>query len=106
MSGDDGALPGPEALAAWLPGQRWFGAKTRRIRGVGVADSVRVGAGVVLLVDVELDDGGGERYALPVVPGVGIRDALGDAEFCRALLGLLASGDTVAGERGELRGVP
>jgi trehalose synthase-fused probable maltokinase len=106
MSGNDDALPRPEALAAWIAGQRWFAAKTRRIRGAGVADSVRLGHGVVLLVDVELDDGNRERYALPLVPGDEIRDALGEAEFCRALLALLAGGGTAGGERGEIRGVP
>ena len=59
-------LPSPDAIAEWLPRQRWFGAKTRRIRHVTFADAVPLGAGVVLLADVELDGGGHERYALPL----------------------------------------
>ena len=106
MSYGDISLPSLAALAAWMPGQRWFAAKTRAIRRVVVGDSVRLGAGVVLLVDVELDGGGRERYAIPLLAGEEIHDALGDAEFCRALLGLLARGGTAAGERGEIRGVP
>ena len=106
MSHGGASLPSADALAGWIPGQRWFAAKTRRISRVVVADAVRLGPGVVLLVDVELDDGRREQYALPVMPGGEIHDALGDTEFCRALLGLLARGDTVAGERGEIRGVP
>jgi trehalose synthase-fused probable maltokinase len=69
-------------------------------------DVVRLGGGGVLLIDVELDDGGRERYAMPLLAGEEIHDALGETEFCRALLGLLADGGTVAGERGEIRGVP
>ena len=106
MSYDRASLPSPEALAGWMPGQRWFAAKTRAIRRVVVADAVRLGRGVVLLLDVELDDGGRERYAMPLLVDEEIHDVLGDAEFCRALLGLLARGGTVAGERGEIRGVP
>jgi maltose alpha-D-glucosyltransferase/alpha-amylase len=89
-----------------MPRQRWFAAKTRRISRVVVVDAVPVGPGVVLLVDLELDDGGRERYAIPLVAGEAIHDALADAEFCRTLLALLARGGTVAGERGEIRGVP
>jgi trehalose synthase-fused probable maltokinase len=100
------ALPSPDALAAWLPRQRWFGAKMRRITRVVVADAVGLGPGVVLLADVELDGGGRERYAIPLSAGAEIRDALGDVEFCRALVSLLAHGDAVAGARGEIGGVP
>ena len=58
------------------------------------------------LADVELDDGGCLRYAMPLVAGEEMRDALGGAEFCRTLLSLLATGGTRAGDHGEIRGVP
>jgi maltose alpha-D-glucosyltransferase/alpha-amylase len=99
-------LPTPEAIAEWLPGQRWFGAKTRRILRVTFADALAVGPGVLLLVDVELSQGGHERYAAPVRGGEAIVDALGDVEFCRALLALLAGAGSVAGQHGALHGVP
>ena len=70
------------------------------------ADAVSLGPGVVVLADVELDGGGRERYAVPLIAGGGIDDALGDVEFCRALLDLLARAGTAAGDRGEIRGVP
>jgi len=89
-----------------MPRQRWFAAKTRAIRRVVVVDTVQLAGGVVLLVEVELDGGRRERYAIPLLAGDEIHDALGDAEFCRVLLGLLARGGAVPGERGEMRGVP
>ena len=100
------SLPTPEAVAEWLPGQRWFGAKTHRIDRIAFADAVSVGPGVVLLVDVALDRGERERYAVPVLAGGEIVDALGEAEFARALLALLARGGATAGDHGEIRGAP
>jgi maltokinase len=95
-----------EALAAWIARQRWFAAKTRRIQAVVVVDTIRLGPGVVVLAELELDDGHHDRYAIPLVPGDEIRDALGDADFCRALMSLLARGETIVGEQGAMTGVP
>jgi trehalose synthase-fused probable maltokinase len=100
------SLPSQETIAQWLPHQRWFGAKARRIRHVTVADIVPMGPGVVLLADVELEGGGGERYAVPLLTGSEIVDALDNVEFVRALLALLARAGAVPGDRGELCGVP
>jgi maltokinase len=101
-----GSLPAPETIAEWLPQQRWFGAKSRRILSVRVADAIRLGPGVVLLVDVELEGGGSERYAVPSPVGVEIRDPLDDVEFARALVTLIAHAGSVSGERGAIHGVP
>jgi predicted trehalose synthase len=100
------ALPGSEVLAEWLARQRWFGAKARRIERVAVADTVGLGPGVVVLADVQLDGGTHDRYAIPLLPDREPRDALGDAGFCRALVALLAAGGAVAGDGGEIHGVP
>jgi predicted trehalose synthase len=100
------ALPTPEAIAEWLPRQRWFAAKTRRITRVRFADALTLGPGLLLLVDVELDHAGRERYAVPLMAGGAIVDALGDPEFARALLALLSRAGSVAGDRGEIHGVP
>jgi trehalose synthase-fused probable maltokinase len=105
MSSADRLVRG-EALAAWIARQRWFAAKTRRIQAVVVVDTIRLGPGVVVLAELELDDGRHDRYAIPLLPGDEIRDALGDADFCRALVSLLARGGVVAGECGEMAGVP
>ena len=99
-------MPSPHAVAEWLPQQRWFGAKARAIRDVTFADVMSLGPGVVLLADVELEGGGSERYAVPLLTGPEIVDALDNVEFARALLALLARAGAVAGEGGEIRGVP
>jgi predicted trehalose synthase len=100
--------PGPplEALAGWIAGQRWFAAKTRRIVAVDVEDGVPLGPGVLWIARVVLDDGGRDRYAVPLLEGPPVADALDDPAFCRALLGLIAGGGRVRGHRGEVSGAP
>ena len=61
-----------EALAKHLPRQRWFAAKSRKIRRVSVGDAMRLGpvrgepVGYLCLIDVELTDGEPETYVLPL----------------------------------------
>jgi len=100
------ALVRGEALAAWIARQRWFAAKTRRIQAVVIVDTISLGPGVVVLADLELDDGRHDHYAIPLLPGDEIRDALDDAGFCHALISLIARAGTVDGELGGLAGVP
>jgi trehalose synthase-fused probable maltokinase len=56
------------ALPTFLPRQRWFAAKARRLAGLEVEDLGRVGrepdAVVLALVRARYDDGGTERYCL------------------------------------------
>jgi predicted trehalose synthase len=100
-------IPPSEALGTWLPRQRWFATKTRRIAGVQIEDAVDLGSGTLLVVLVTLDDGARDRYALPVRPEADpVADALDDPAYGRALLDLVARGAGVAGRRGEIRGVP
>lgn len=99
--------PPSEALAAWLPRQRWFATKTRRIVDVRIADAVDLGPDVLLVVVVTLDDGTRDRYALPIRPeGDPIADALDDPRYGRALLDLVARGGRVIGRDGEVCGLP
>jgi maltose alpha-D-glucosyltransferase/alpha-amylase len=101
--------PPSDVLAAWLPRQRWFAAKTRRLTTIGVADTIALGGGVLVIVDVGLDDGTRDRYAVPVGEAAGaaaVADGLDDATFCRSLLDLIACRGVVIGQHGELRGVP
>ncbi|MGH7310778.1 MAG: maltokinase N-terminal cap-like domain-containing protein, partial [Candidatus Rokuibacteriota bacterium] len=101
--------PPSDVLAAWLPRQRWFAAKTRRLATLTVADTIVLGGGILAIVEVTLDDGGQDRYAVPLSsasPTPLVADALDDTAFCRSLLDLVAGGAAVSGEHGEVRGVP
>jgi trehalose synthase-fused probable maltokinase len=57
-----------KALAPFLRAQRWFGGKARSIARVRVLDWGSLGhpALLLLVVGVEFEDGGAERYALPL----------------------------------------
>jgi trehalose synthase-fused probable maltokinase len=95
--------PRSDALAAWLARQRWFGSKARRIEGLAVEDRVPIGTGVLAVVAATLDDGAVDRYAVPLLPGDDVRDALDDPTYCRALLDLVAAAGQARGEAGEVR---
>ena len=62
-----------EAVRAWLPRQRWFAGKARTVTEVAVHDVALLGdaEGELLwvLVDLRYDDGGGERYQVPLIVG-------------------------------------
>ncbi len=61
------------AVAAFLPGRRWFAGKSRRIRRVTLGDEVRIPgpgrreAGYLCLIRVEYTEGEGDTYVLPIV---------------------------------------
>ena len=95
-----------ERLAPWIAGQRWFAGKTRRITSVVAEDALPVGDATLWIARVVLDDGGAERYALPLLEGATPADALDDPAFCHALLALILGGGRAAGTRGEAVGVP
>ena len=94
--------PPAEPLAAWLPEQRWFGAKSRRIGGLSVDDSIDLGPGTLHVVRVTFDDGDVQRYALPLQPGTAIADALDDPSFARHLVDLVRDEARVAGSAGAV----
>ena len=96
----------PLDLAGWIAGQRWFAGKTHRITGVAAEDTLPIGPAATWIARVVLDDGGAQRYALPLRDTPEPADALDDPAFCRALLALIADGGRVAGTRGEAVGVP
>src|SRR5579859_7289125 len=58
-------------LPAFLPEQRWFGAKARKIVSVSLADYIVIplpqAESLVALIRVEYTDGGGETYVLPLL---------------------------------------
>jgi maltose alpha-D-glucosyltransferase / alpha-amylase len=84
-----GVLSGPglellqeAVLPKYMARQRWFGAKTRTIQSVTVADWVLlpVEDAAILLVDVVYVEGPGERYTMPVA--VRFDETVVDDRFC------------------------
>ena len=95
-----------ERLAPWIAGQRWFAGKTRRITSVVAEDGLPVADATIWIARVVLDDGGAERYALPLREDAAPADALDDPAFCRALLDVMRRGARAGDERGALLGRP
>jgi maltokinase len=62
-----------DALREWLPRQRWFAGKARALTGVAVHDVALLAdadAEILLLwAEVSYDDGGAERYQVPLAIG-------------------------------------
>lgn len=116
-------------MPEYLPIQRWFRSKARRIQAVRLSDAVAVpvplshAVSLIALVSVEFSEGPDETYVLPLlaappdrVPAsesVVIRlpvsdraseqpliDALGDREFLIAILNAIVSSRSFAGEDG------
>ncbi|MBM4440261.1 MAG: sugar phosphotransferase [Candidatus Rokubacteria bacterium] len=93
-----------EPLLAWLPQQRWFGAKSRRIQGVQFDDSLPVAHAALHILRVTLDDGDVQRYAVPLSAGDEPADALDDPAVTRALVALARDGGRVDGRHAALAG--
>jgi maltokinase len=118
------------ALLAYLQRQRWYGSRGRPVSGFEIEDvgRLREGRPAVLLVlaTVIYEDGGRERYSLPlgIRPGpaaaffdpekvitetggeggtMTVVDALGDPESSAVLWELIAAGASVRTDGGELR---
>jgi trehalose synthase-fused probable maltokinase len=118
------------ALLAYLRRQRWYGSRGRAVAGFEVEDvaTLREGAPAVLLVlaTVAYEDGGRERYSLPlgIRPGpaadyfdpekvvteshgdagpAAVVDALGDTESSAVIWELIAAGATLRSDSGEIR---
>jgi trehalose synthase-fused probable maltokinase len=67
-SGPGRRLLGRTVLPAYLLRQRWFPAKARRLASVEVDEAVRlpVGDAVLLVVTTTYEDGGRQRFAMPM----------------------------------------
>ena len=123
------------ALARHATEQRWFRGKSRVKKNASIVDVVRspeLGAAyAVVLLSIEYDEGAAETYVVPlgfaedgepraeiprgaVIARVEIAgghagtlyDALIDEPFANGLLGTISARRTLAGERGQLAGVP
>jgi len=90
---------GGRSLVEFVQRQRWFGGKARPIADAEVMDEGEL-AGIpsaLAIVAVRFVDGGEERYFVPRVE---------DDRVCRALLGVLERGSTIALEHGRVRAHP
>ena len=86
-----GLIPDLEAkvLPEYLPRQRWFGGKSKRIRKVRVTDWAEFAGAAAMFLEVAYDDGPSDLYFAPLIAKDGsVQDALQDDAFCRALLTL------------------
>jgi predicted trehalose synthase len=99
-------LPSPAALAAWLPAQRWFAAKSRHIERVAVESAVPLGPGALVVARVDLDDGARDWYALSLAATATPVDIAAEPAFVREVFRVMASGARVSGDAGALRGRP
>ncbi|HWC33913.1 MAG TPA: putative maltokinase [Mycobacteriales bacterium] len=137
----NGRAPINRMLPAYLASRRWFRDKSRRIRSTAVVDVIEVPAepgtggrspGCFVIVDVQLDQGLPERYALAVAHAVAeesaeickwrpdsvmcdvrsaegdgvLYDALTTAPFAKALLAAMSRRRHISGRRGRLESVP
>jgi maltose alpha-D-glucosyltransferase / alpha-amylase len=122
-------------LPGFLPRQRWFGSKARQIHAVSLADCIPIRlsqtTALLTLARVEYNEGSGETYVLPLLPGdespvsapdssenvlripkpestaeLPFKDALGNSEFLSAILDSISRAVSHAGESGECRAVP
>jgi len=120
-------------LPGFLPRQRWYGGKARSITSCRIQDVVRLTDHARLLVVlVHYQDGGTDRYVVPLAvtvgaPGEQLRDShpgaiLGDVsvggapgvlhdallsdEVCTTLLGLAHDRGSLAGQAGTVTGAP
>ncbi len=92
------------ALAQYLPAQRWFQGKDRRLREVQVVDIVPlqvagVEAAAIVIAETHFSAGEPERYALPLV----VTAETGSAEFDRGVPGTPVARLTRRGGEAMLR---
>ena len=124
-----------QALPAFLPKQRWFGAKTRQIEDVSVVDWADLDAAksALVLLEVRYASGDAEMYfvplgltfgdaaavlrqaspnavALPILSPEGVAGVVYDAVFddaaCSKILAVIEESRELATKHGVIRGVP
>jgi maltose alpha-D-glucosyltransferase/alpha-amylase len=77
------------ALPEYLPRQRWFGGKSRKIRKVGVTDWGELEGAAMMFLEVDYESGPSEGYLAPLIQRDGaLQDALQDNALCARLLRL------------------
>ncbi|MDQ6792174.1 MAG: maltose alpha-D-glucosyltransferase [Candidatus Dormibacteraeota bacterium] len=95
-------------LPQYLVGQRWYGAKSRRIKEVHVLDSVPMAEAQVKLVEALFDEGDPKMFVLPLCQdGQGqVVDAVSQASFNHELLDAMTHRRRFRGTRGDILALP
>jgi len=98
-------------LPEYLPQQRWFGGKSRKIQRVSITDWAEVGEAAMMFLQVEYAEGSPEEYFAPFLMRDGLlSDALQDDSFCTALLSVkelpTRKGKIVGQVSGETESLP
>lgn len=117
------------ALATWMPRQRWFRGKSRRLKAVSLRDSFTVGRDRIALVEARYREGDPELYVVPLAFETGERaeqlkwssvnaliaeletsedqgllfDATASETFAEHLLGHVLERRTLRGTQGSVR---
>ena len=89
--------------AGWIAGQRWFRAKTRRVAAVTPGDAAELGdQGWLLVLGVEYEDGGEDRYLVPTVAEArSLREPRDGDGLWRGLVARIANADVLPAEHGR-----
>ncbi|MDQ6773606.1 MAG: maltose alpha-D-glucosyltransferase [Candidatus Dormibacteraeota bacterium] len=106
LSLEDGRLA--RQLPQYLPAQRWFGGKSRKIRDTVVVDSIAIRDAEVKLVEVRYHEGDPETYVMPLTrdPDGVVVDALRDHAFNRVLLEAISRRRRFRGRLGGVLALP
>jgi len=96
------------ALPDYLHAQRWFGARSRRIKEVHIVDTVPIADAALKVAEVQYAAGDPDVYALPLCPnGEGrIVDALAEPAFNHLLLEAIARRRRFRGTAGDVIALP
>ena len=122
------------ALPEYLPKQRWFGGKARRIRATRIADWMALpeSPAVLALVEIDYEQGEPDTYLLPLGLAIGkdadmvresapgnilapaiiqgepgfLCDAVSDERTCAAFLSFIECGRQARSQKALIRGVP
>ncbi|HTM52488.1 MAG TPA: putative maltokinase [Pirellulales bacterium] len=115
------------ALDQAIGSQRWFGAKSRKRRGLRIVEAIPLAEKArLLLVEVQYESGSSDVYQLPLAlaeaDGTGVEpsarwievqipsgslllyDPLGQDDFAQKLLAIIASERVIEGQAGQLAG--
>jgi maltose alpha-D-glucosyltransferase/alpha-amylase len=95
-------------LPAYLRGQRWFGARSRRIKDATVVDAVPIADAALKIVEVQYQTGDPDTFAVPLCPnGDGrIVDAMGESSFNHLLLEAIGRRRRFHGRVGDVIALP